>query len=147
MHTPTMRQLRQAGRSWLDDVDEDVIALWAMIAVMLLLMIACLIARANAGDMGLETATGDDYERLRVVIFARGHEAELEVDTDSFQSYEDLREHVVAALPELFQQTDELTLEYQNRPKKPWIRVKLRTRIATVKSAHCLRITAEASRR
>jgi len=87
-----------------------------------------------------EPARADEYDTLRVVVNARDQEAELEVQTDAWESYEELRELVVDAVPNLFRATDELTLEYQNASAK-WVRVKMRTPVETVKAARGARIT------
>jgi hypothetical protein len=73
--------------------------------------------------------------------FSLAHvQAELEVQTDAWNSYEELRELVVDAVPNMFRATDELTLEYQNTHAR-WTRVKLRTPVDTVKAARGARIT------
>ena len=51
---------------------------------------------------------------LQVIVVAHDQEAELEVQTDAWSSYEELRELVVDAVPNMFMDTDELTLEYKN---------------------------------
>ena len=84
-----------------------------------------------------------------MVVEARDQEAELEVQTDAFDSYEQLRELVVDAVPKMFRDSDELMLEYNvssgKRPK--WVRVKLRTPVDAVKAAGSLRITAAAPKK
>ena len=51
-----------------------------------------------------------------------------------------LRELVVDAVPSMFRDTDELTLEYQDGRGR-WNRVKMKTPVDTVKSARSARIT------
>ena len=62
---------------------------------------------------------------LQVVVVAHDQEAELEVQTDAWNSYEELRELVVDAVPNMFRDTDELTLEYKNEQSR-WVRVKMK---------------------
>ena len=73
-------------------------------------------------------------------LVAHDQEAELEVQTDAWNSYEELRELVVDAVPNMFRDTDELTLEYKNEQSR-WIRVKMKTPVDAVKAARCARIT------
>ena len=64
---------------------------------------------------------------LQVIVVAHDQEAELEVQTDAWDSYEALRELVVDAVPNMFRDTDELTLEYKNEHGR-WTRVKMKVR-------------------
>lgn len=84
-------------------------------------------------------ASAVDYAVLQVTVQAHGQQAELEVQTDAWDSYEGLRELVVDAIPQLFRETDELLLEYMDG-RGAWKMVKLRTPVATVKAARCARI-------
>lgn len=88
-------------------------------------------------------ARADEYDTLQVIVQAHNQEAELEVQTDAWGSYEELRELVVDAVPQMFRDTDELTLEYLDRSRR-WVRVKQRTPVDAVKSARSARITATA---
>ena len=77
--------------------------------------------------------------------FSRAHvQAELEVQTDAWNSYEELRELVVDAVPNMFRDTDELTLEYKDERQR-WVRVKMKTPVDAVKASRCARITAARS--
>ena len=84
-------------------------------------------------------AHADEYAVLQVVIQGHSQEAQLEVQTDAFESYEELRELVIDAIPNMFLDTDELTLEYMN-DRSRWTRVKRSTPVATVKAARTARI-------
>ena len=55
-----------------------------------------------------------------------------------------LRELVVDAVPTMFRDTDELTLEYQDGRGR-WNRVKMRTPVDTVKAARSARIVVPSS--
>jgi hypothetical protein len=97
---------------------------------------------AYMGRMGeIGPARADEYDTLQVIVQAHNQEAELEVQTDAWSSYEELRELVVDAVPQMFRDTDELTLEYLDRRQK-WTRVKMRTPVDAVKAARSARITA-----
>ena len=78
---------------------------------------------------------------MQVIVLAHNREAELEIQTDAWDSFEDLRELVVDAVPNMFHDSDELTLEYLNAQSR-WLRVKLRTPVETVKAARSARIRA-----
>lgn len=132
--------------NWLDNQDDEGFLAWlAMLSVFFLLVVACAIARANAQEaQPKQVVSGGDYAQLSVIVRSREQEAELEVQTEAFDSYEQLREMVVDSLPEMFRDTDELTLEYQNARNK-WVRVKLRTPVSVVKASACVRITAAAA--
>ena len=56
-----------------------------------------------------------------------------------------LRELVVDAVPNMFLDTDELTLEYKNEHAR-WVRVKMKTPVDAVKSARAARITVPNSK-
>ena len=62
------------------------------------------------------------------------------METDGFESYEELRELIVDAVPSMFRDTDELSLEYMNQRNR-WMRVKRSTPLETVKAAKMARIT------
>lgn len=85
-------------------------------------------------------AHASDFAVLRVIVRTPDNEAELEIETDTFDSYEELRELVVDSVPEMFHDTDELTLEYQNARSR-WQRVKRSTPVDTVKAARSARIS------
>ena len=82
---------------------------------------------------------------LQVIVVAHDQEAELEVQTDAWNSYEELRELVVDAVPNMFRDTDELTLEYKNEAMR-WVRVKMKTPVEAVKAARAARITVPSAK-
>ena len=98
--------------------------------------------RQHPAEVG--PARADEYDTLQVIVQAHSQEAELEVQTDSWNSYEELRELVVDAVPSMFRDSDELTLEYMDQRGR-WQRVKLRTPVATVKAARSARIIVPSS--
>ena len=135
--------------SWLDaDISETEFAylgglLLALAIALTAMIILCARRCARGAGGGLEGGLGgtrgrrarrdleaparaDEYDILRVLVVARQREAELEVQTDSWDSYEELRELVVNSVPEMFRDTDELVLEYMNAQSR-WMRVKMRT--------------------
>ena len=79
-------------------------------------------SRGKVSDVG--PAYAEEYDSLQVIVVAHDQEAELEVQTDAWNSYEELRELVVDAVPNMFRDTDELTLEYKNEQSR-WVRVKV----------------------
>merc|ERR1711988_844970 len=93
----------------------------------------------------LGPAHAQEYEVLQVTVVAHDQEAELEVQTDAWNSYEELRELVVDAVPNMFYDTDELTLEYKNEHAR-WVRVKMKTPVDAVKASRCARITVPSTR-
>jgi hypothetical protein len=86
-----------------------------------------------------------DMNGEQVIVVAHDQEAELEVQTDAWSSYEELRELVVDAVPNMFRDTDELTLEYKNEASR-WVRVKMKTPVDAVKAARCARVTVPPSK-
>ena len=97
-------------------------------------------SRNRSYDLDLEPAHAEEYAKLQVRVRAHDQEAELEVETDGFESYEELRELIVDAVPSMFRDTDELSLEYMNQRNR-WMRVKRSTPLETVKAAKMARIT------
>lgn len=88
-----------------------------------------------------EPANAEDYAKLQVCVRGADEMAELEVETDGFESYEELRELVVDAVPSMFCDTDELCLEYAVGRSDRWVRVKRSTPLDEVKAARAARIT------
>lgn len=192
-------------RSWHYPYSDVDVALMGGAAVAALLLLATLLVMAarsccssGAGERihpgESHVASAADYETLQVAVQAHGHEAELEVSTDAFESYEEvcallarvarsmmhlpysharapctggvsycaptaralpaqtdecfeshmlpvpwqLRELVVDAVPNMFRDSDELTLEYMTT--STWLRVKRSTPLATVKAAKAARV-------
>ena len=101
--------------------------------------------RQHRRAIEMQPARADEYETLQVIVVAHGREAELEVQTDAWSSYEMLRELVVDAVPEMFGETDDLILEYMNAQAR-WMRVKMKTPVETVKAAKAARISVPTSR-
>ena len=132
--------------SWLaSQSDADIAYMVGSLLALVILVIAgiiLLMRSCNSQTRTLETgpARADEYDMLQVIVVAHDQEAELEVQTDAWNSYEELRELVVDAVPNMFRDTDELTLEYKNEQSR-WIRVKMKTPVDAVKAARCARIT------
>ena len=138
--------------SWLASLsDTDVAYLGGTILALLVVLTAglILIGKSCAGgsrrtaDIG--PARADEYDMLQVIVVAHDQEAELEVQTDAWNSYEELRELVVDAVPNMFRDTDELTLEYKNEAMR-WVRVKMKTPVEAVKAARAARITVPSAK-
>ena len=85
---------------------------------------------------------GDDS--IQVYVHANGQEAELEVRADGFDSYEMLRELVVDSLQGMFDDSDEIVLDYLDE-KSRWVRVKTRTPLETLKSSGSVKISVRSS--
>ena len=109
--------------------------------VMLLLLLALYFAKQASRGRSMRVVSAEEYSTLAIAVLAREQQAELEVSTDAFESFKQLRQLVVGSVPEMFAPSDELTIEYLNGRGK-WTRVKMRTPMATVKAAGGLRITA-----
>ena len=137
--------------SWLASLsDADIAYLGGTLLALLVVLVAAivLVARSCAPSQSMRDtgpARADEYEMLQVVVAAHDQEAELEVQTDAWNSFEELRELVVDAVPNMFRDTDELTLEYKNEQSR-WVRVKMKTPVDAVKAARCARITVPPSR-
>ena len=150
-----------------------------LIAGLILLVRSCSGGSRSGYSSGLRSsgyevgpARADEYEMLQVIVVAHDQEAGLEVQTDAWSSYEELRELVVDAVPNMFLDTDEvrcraspltmkrplrlicviipcalcqLTLEYKNEHSR-WVRVKMKTPVDAVKSARAARITVPSSK-
>ena len=71
---------------------------------------------------------------------ANGQEAELEVSPESFDTYEGLRSLVVDALPDMFDDSDELVLDYLGRRGK-WERVRSKTPVDTIKASGTIKMS------
>jgi len=98
----------------------------AMAAVIFLLVCACYWAKRHAAEVAQSTlpVSAVDYAQLQVIVVARNQEAELEVQTDAFDTYEELRELVVDSIPEMFSDTDEVRApcplpHYAPEPQRP----------------------------
>ncbi|KAL1521558.1 hypothetical protein AB1Y20_021217 [Prymnesium parvum] len=87
---------------------------------------------------------GDDS--IHVLVYTRSQEAELEMRADSFSSYEMFRELVVASLPGIFEDTDELVLDYLDEGMS-WTRVKSKTPLSEMKASGTVRISCRSSKR
>ena len=85
---------------------------------------------------------GDDS--IQVLVKANGQEAELEIRSDGFDSYEMLRELVVGALPDLFDDSDEIVLDYLNE-NSSWVRVKTRTPLVALKESGSVKISCRST--
>ena len=164
----------------------------AIAALLLIAALAILACRScNSYSKLAETGGGlvanaSEYETLVVKVHAHGYDAELEISTDAFESYEEvrapaklhatvhdyvypvhhppvapwcllashvlhracpppcthaqLRELVVDALPTMFRDSDELSLEYMVGRSNTWQRVKRSTPVAMVKAARAARV-------
>ena len=102
-------------------------------------------SRGHYGAAGSAAPVSAVDDSLQVLVRANGQEAELEVRTDGFTTYEDLREIIVEALPSMFEDTDELVLDYLNE-KASWVRVKVKTPIEAVKASGSIKITVRQSK-
>mmetsp|Transcript_22842 Transcript_22842/g.61253 ORF Transcript_22842/g.61253 Transcript_22842/m.61253 type:complete len:216 (+) Transcript_22842:75-722(+) len=85
---------------------------------------------------------GDDS--VQVIVHANGQEAELEIRADGFDSYEMLRELVVDALPGMFDDSDEIVLDYLDE-RSSWVRVKTRTPLEALKASGSIKISCRAT--
>lgn len=78
---------------------------------------------------------------LQVIVLAHNQEAELEVQLDGFETYEELRELVVDSVPQMFNDSDAILMEYADG--SGFTRVKTKTPINVVKRARCVRMKCE----
>lgn len=114
-----------------------------LIGVVCLLALHVRIKQARAqtqfGGAGFdpEPPRGDDI--LQVIVDAHDQEAELEVEMDAFDSYEELRELVVEAVPQMFNDSDALLMDYANG-SGGWTRVKTKTPLQVVKNSRSVRL-------
>lgn len=139
--------------SWLANLSDTDIAYFGGTLLALLIVITAgvvlLVRSCTAQQNGYRRtlvhdagpAHADEYAMLQVIVVAHDQEAELEVQTDAWNSFEEFRELVVDAVPNMFRDTDELTLEYKDERQR-WVRVKMKTPIDAVKASRCARITA-----
>ena len=103
----------------------------------------CVQDQYNAAAPGPVWA-GDDS--VQVLVQANGQEAELEVQADGFESYEMLRELVVDSLPGMFDDSDEIVLDYLDEQSR-WVRVKTRTPLEALKSSGNVKISCRSSQK
>uniref|UniRef100_A0A7S2HCX5 Uncharacterized protein n=1 Tax=Haptolina brevifila TaxID=156173 RepID=A0A7S2HCX5_9EUKA len=136
-------------RSGFSDVDLALLSGALLAALILLASLVIVAYRAYCARVTKSGRREDDapanaseYALLKVLVRAHNDEAELEVETDAFESYEDLREMVVDSLPDMFEDTDELTLEYQEAHSSRWLRVKRSTPVEALKASCSARISA-----
>ena len=81
---------------------------------------------------------------LQVIVLAHDQEAELEIQIDGFDTYEELRELVVDSLPQLFNDSDAILMEYADG--NGFSRVKTKTPINVVKRARSVRIKCQSDK-
>lgn len=81
---------------------------------------------------------------LQVIVLAHEQEAELEIQVDGFDTYEELRELVVDAVPQMFDDSDAILMEYADG--KGFSRVKTKTPIDVVKRARSVRIKCQSDK-
>ena len=161
-------------------------AIAALLLIAALASLACRSCNSSLAETGGgQVANASEYDTLVVKVHAHGYDAELEISTDAFESYEEvrtpaqlraslsiihpllrgaflplmclashvlhracpppcthtqLRELVVDALPTMFRDSDELSLEYMVGGSNTWQRVKRSTPVATVKAARAARV-------
>ena len=84
---------------------------------------------------------GEGDASLQVIVLANDQEAELEILLSAFDTYEDLRELVVDAVPQMFNDADAIVIEYSDG--RSWCNVKTKTPIDVVKGARCVRIKSQ----
>ena len=93
----------------------------------------------ESSEIGLE---------IQVVVEANDQDAELEVGIDAFESLDELRELVVDAVPEMFNDDDPIVFDYKRRGDGgKWVRVKNHTDLEVVKAAGCIRMSVNSDRR
>ena len=85
-----------------------VLYVWTVAGV-ILLMRKCN-SRSQQRGYAIGPAHAEEYEMLQVIVVAHDQEAELEVQTDAWSSYEELRELVVDAVPNMFRDSTRLRL-------------------------------------
>ena len=78
---------------------------------------------------------------LQVIVLAHEQEAELEIQVDGFDTYEELRELVVDSVPQMFNDSDAILMEYADG--NGFSRVKTKTPIEIVKRARSVRIKCQ----
>ena len=83
---------------------------------------------------------------LQVVVDSPHGSAEFELQADELESFDEMRQLVVDAVPEMFEDDDEVTVDYLNGRGR-WTRVKLKTPLDVVKAAGTVRITTNAPKR
>ena len=88
-----------------------------------------------------EDGTSVQDGALQVIVLAHEQEAELEIQVDGFDTYEELRELVVDAVPQMFNDSDAILMEYADG--KGFSRVKTKTPIDVVKRARSVRIKCQ----
>ena len=88
-----------------------------------------------------EDGTSVQDGALQVIVLAHEQEAELEIQVDGFDTYEELRELVVDAVPQMFDDSDAILMEYADG--KGFSRVKTKTPIDVVKRARSVRIKCQ----
>jgi len=96
--------------------------------------------RRRRGVSRAADAMEDDI--LQVLVLAHDQEAELEIQFDGFDSYEELRELVVDAVPQMFNDSDAILMEYADGDGG-WTRVKTKTPVHVVKKAGSVRIKCQ----
>lgn len=85
---------------------------------------------------------GDDS--IHAIVSARGQEAELEIRADAVDSYDKLRNMIVDSIPGMFNDTDELAMDYMDH-RRSWVRVRAKTPLSVVKASANIRITCRKS--
>ena len=112
-----LAKLMRVNTGDVSQTGEAVLAGLAIAFVVLLVVVALYIARQaslrTVPSGHVENAS--DYNQLQIIVEAGDQEAELEVQTDAFETFEQLRELVVDSIPEMFRDTDELTCAAAHR--------------------------------
>ena len=98
----------------------------------------------RGGPRAITVGGHTDDDVLQVIVVVRDQEAELEIQLDGFETYGELRELVVDAVPQMFKPDDALLMEYADRGG--WTRVKTKTPVDVVKNARSVRIKCEADK-
>ena len=98
--------------SWLSSLsDSDIAYLGGSLLAFVFVLtsgLVLLVRMCTSPTRDIGPAHAEEYNMLQVVVVAHDQEAELEVQTDAWNSYEELRELVVDAVPKMFRDTDEL---------------------------------------
>ena len=97
--------------------------------------------KRRANRRAYEDGTRVPDGALQVIVLAHEQEAELEIQVDGFDTYEELRELVVDAVPQMFDDSDAILMEYADG--KGFSRVKTKTPIDVVKRARTVRIKCQ----